>query len=127
VDWSSGVLARGRGFLAIQYPIKGVESLKIPIRMGEYEEEQLGNGMIIRSMNLPPEGRIRIGCTFGYPTTRRCDVVEEEGEAYLIIERDNLDFFFIVEAHGVIFITRWTGPIPPGPPPELYERARPLP
>jgi hypothetical protein len=124
VDWSSGVLARGRGFLRIQYPIKGVESLKIPIRMGKYEEEQLGNGMIIRFMNLPPEGRVQIGCTFGYPTTRRCDVVEEEGEIYLIREEDDLDFFFLIEANG---ITRWTGPVPPGPPPELYERARPLP
>jgi hypothetical protein len=124
VDWESGVLARGKGFLAVQYPIGGL--MRIPIAMGQYQEEKIGP-WLVRSIRLPPEGRIKVGCTVNYPGTRRCEVVEEGGVTYFIIEEDHLDFFFIIEANGVIIVPRWAGPVPPGVSPDLYEKARPLP
>jgi hypothetical protein len=114
VDWSSPVLERGRGSLSVSYKIQGL--VRIPIDFGKFEEEQLGP-YTVRIISLPPEGRVRMGCTVG---ERRCEV---EG-GYFLLEDDH--FVFIIES-TTLNLTRWTGPIPPGLSPEVYERARPLP
>jgi hypothetical protein len=116
VDWSSPVLERGKGFLSVSYKIQGL--VRIPLDLGEFEEEQLDPTTTVRIISLPPEGRVRMGCTVG--EGRLCEV---EGGDFLL-EDDN--FVFIIES-TTLNLTRWAGPVPPGLSREAYEKARPLP